>query len=113
MAEKRLPYPIRIYYYTMVIMLLAIGNFTGQNQVKNFVFFNIERHRIQEKSFLESDIFQGAQLKYTWLELEPEKDKYNFDLIQKDLDFLKSNGKELFVQIQDVSFDKTLVNLPR
>jgi len=37
--------------------------------------------------------------------LEPEKGVYNFDLIQSDLEFLEDNGKNLFIQVQDVSFD--------
>jgi len=37
--------------------------------------------------------------------LEPEKGVYNFDLIQSDLEFHEANGKNLFIQVQDVSFD--------
>jgi hypothetical protein len=85
----------------------------GQKAVYNYVFFNVDRHRIKETSFLESKAFFGAQLKYTWPQLESEKDVYHFDLIQNDLDFLKSKGKGLFIQIQDVSFDTTIINVPQ
>jgi len=73
--------------------------------VHHYVFFAHERERISEKSFLETSAFEGAQLKYTWRELEPEKDKYDFSSIRKDLTFLTSKGKKLFIQLQEVSFD--------
>jgi hypothetical protein len=52
-------------------------------------------------------------LKYTWRQLEPEKDSYDFSAIREDLAFLTSRGKRLFVQLQDVSFDSSIVNVPR
>ena len=79
---------------------------------ENFVFFNVERERIREQSFLESQALVGAQLKYRWRELEPERDVYRFDLIAKDLQFLESNGKKLFIQLQEVSFSAEIVNVP-
>jgi hypothetical protein len=51
-------------------------------------------------------------LKYTWRELEPEKDRYEFEDIRNDLAFLSANGKKLFIQLQDVSFDSSIVNVP-
>ncbi len=79
---------------------------------RHYVFFNRERARISEPSFLETRAFEGAQLKYTWRELEPEKDKYDFSALRTDLAFLTSKGKRLFVQLQDVSFDGNIVNVP-
>jgi hypothetical protein len=73
--------------------------------VHHYVFFAHERERISEKSFLDTAAFEGAQLKYTWRELEPEKDHYEFSSIRKDLAFLTSKGKKLFIQLQEVSFD--------
>jgi len=80
------------------------GSTTGK-PVHHYVFFAHERERITEKSFLDTPAFEGAQLKYTWRELEPEKDKYDFSSIRKDLAFLTSKGKKLFIQLQEVSFD--------
>lgn len=80
--------------------------------VKNFVFFNLDRHRIQEGSFLNSKNFVGAQLKYTWKELEPRKGEYEFGSIASDLKFLADHGKKLFIQVQDISFTKTGINVP-
>jgi len=80
------------------------GSTTGK-PVHHYVFFAHERERITEKSFLDTPAFEGAQLKYTWRELEPEKDKYDFSSIRKDLAFLTSKRKKLFIQLQEVSFD--------
>jgi hypothetical protein len=87
------------------ITLLCFGFETVDAQtVHHYVFFAMDRQRIAESSFLETKAFEGAQLKYTWRELEPQKDHYDFSAIRKDLTFLKSKSKKLFIQLQDVSF---------
>ena len=78
---------------------------TTDKPVHHYVFFAHERERITEKSFLDTPAFEGAQLKYTWRELEPERDHYDFSSIRKGLAFLNSNGKKLFIQLQEASFD--------
>ena len=52
-------------------------------------------------------------MKYTWRELEPGKDGYDFSAIEHDLMFLNSKGKKLFIQLQDASFDPNRINVPR
>lgn len=84
----------------------------GVKQVRHYVFFNRDRERIHDAQFLELRRFDGAQVKYTWRELEPEKDVYDFSAIRADLDFLSAHGKRLFVQLQDVTFDASIVNVP-
>lgn len=79
----------------------------------HYVFFNRDRERISDPEFLETEAFEGAQLKYTWRELEQGKDGYDFSAIQHDLAILNSKGRKLFIQLQDVSFDPTVVNVPR
>ena len=79
---------------------------------RHFVFFGLERDRIREPVFLETAAIAGAQLKYTWRELEPERDRYALDSLREDAAFLESHGKQLFVQIQDVSFEEAIVNVP-
>lgn len=79
--------------------------------VHHFIFFGLDRARIHESSFLQSAA-EGAQLKYTWRELEPEKGKYDFSAIRGDVAFLESHHKKLFIQLQDVSFDAKIVNVP-
>jgi len=50
---------------------------------------------------------------YTWRELEPQEDVYDFSTIKGDLAFLAAHGKKLFVQLQDSSFDSSILNVPR
>jgi hypothetical protein len=98
--------------FYLFLLVMHIGVLHAQKQIENFIFFNLDRDRIQEKSFLETRKFVGAQLKYNWKELEPEKDKYNFSEISKDLNFLTAHGKKLFIQLQDVTFDTIWVDVP-
>lgn len=79
----------------------------------HYVFFNRDRERISDAAFLETKAFAGAQLKYTWRELERGKDGYDFSAIQHDLMSLTAKGKKLFLQLQDASFDTNIVNVPR
>lgn len=80
--------------------------------VRHYVFFNRDRERITEPTFLNTKAFEGAQLKYTWRELERQKDIYDFNDIEHDLSFLRSKSKKLFVQIQDASFDTNIRPFP-
>lgn len=81
--------------------------------VHHYIFFNRDREKISEPTFVGTKVIDGAQLKYTWRELEREKDAYDFSAIGNDLVFLNSKGKRLFIQLQDSSFDPTVVNVPR
>ena len=96
----------------LALFTLLVIESTAQKNVEHFVFFGMDRERIQETSFLNHDGFEGAQLKYSWKELEPEKDKYDFGEIRNDLTFLKRHGKKLFIQLQDVTFDTARVFVP-
>src|SRR5262245_60962267 len=95
---------------SLVVLLSCIC--VTAKPVHHYVFFSSDRQRISEKSFLETKAFEGAQLKYTWRELEPELDFYNFKPIREDLKFLSANGKKLFIQLQDVSFGPRVINVP-
>lgn len=79
----------------------------------HYVFFGNERERISDAAFLDTKAFEGAQLKYTWRELERGKGAYDFNDIKYDLAFLNSKGKKLFLQLQDVTFDPNFINVPR
>lgn len=97
----------------LAVLMIAPGCSGSQSGTQHYVYFNRDRDRIHEQSFLDTDAFVGAQLKYAWKELEPEKDVYALDVIEKDLEFLARHGKKLFIQLQDVSFDTMYVNVPR
>jgi hypothetical protein len=81
--------------------------------VHHYVFFNRGRERISDAAFLRTRSLEGAQLKYTWRELDRGKDGYDFSAIAHDLRFLTSKGKKLFIQLQGASFDPKVVNVPR
>ena len=89
----------------LITLLITSAQVIAQKDIKHFIFFDLERDRIHDTSFLNNAHIAGAQLKYMWRELEPEKNIYNLELIQNDLDFLASKGKKLFIQLQDVTFD--------
>jgi hypothetical protein len=69
----------------------------------HYVFFNRERERVSDSLFIETKALEGAQLKYAWRELEPEKGAYDSSAVARDLGFLKEKGKRLFIQLQDSS----------
>ena len=79
---------------------------------QNFIYFGLERARISDATFLSIPSISGAQLKYTWRELEPERGRYELSSISRDLALLERFGKQLFIQLQDVSFDEDIVNVP-
>ncbi len=103
---------------TCALILLALvaaskpGDAHAHITPRNFIFFDRQRQRISEPSFLQTPSIAGAQLKYTWRELEPARDRYDLKPLMNDLAFLTSHGKRLFVQLQDVSFDDNHVNVP-
>ena len=48
--------------------------------------------------------FRGIQKAYTWRELEPEKDRYDFSALRSDLAFLGKYDKRLVIQVQTKTF---------
>jgi hypothetical protein len=60
--------------------------------------------RSSEATFTTHPHVAGAQLTYTWRELEPERDRYDFQPLRERIAFLDRHGKRLFLQLQDVSF---------
>lgn len=101
----------KMVWCAFLLWACCCGSAAAQ-QTHHYVFFNRDRERIRDQSFLNTKALEGAQLKYTWRELETEKDTYDFSAIRQDLAFLTSKGKKLFIQLQDVSFDNSIVNVP-
>jgi hypothetical protein len=77
----------------------------------HYIFFNRDRELITDSSFVNTSGIQGAQLKYTWRELERDSARYDFNEIEADLKTLQDQGRRLFVQLQDVTFNERL-NVP-
>jgi hypothetical protein len=82
-------------------------------ELHHYVFFNMDRDLLRDPAFLRVRAFEGAQVKYTWKQLESEKDRYDFSIIREDREFLSSRGKRLFIQLQDVTFDPSRNCVPR
>ena len=96
----------------LTVLLSAPAGVVAQQTVstpKNFVYFERDRQRISEASFLDNNNIVGAQLKYTWRELEPARDRYELKPLLDDLAFLEKHGKRLFIQLQDASFSESIL----
>jgi len=85
----------------------------GGAPIHHFVFFGGDRDAIKTDSlFLNTKSIEGAQILYTWRFLERGKDGYDFSEVRQNLEFLKSHGKKLWIQLQDVSFNESRSNVP-
>ncbi len=85
----------------------------SQTGTRHFIFVERDRDKIHDSILLGTKQIAGAQVKYTWRELEPKKNEYHFEKVQEDLDFLNGHSKALFVQLQDVSFDSAVKLVPQ
>lgn len=101
--------------FAPLLLLLFFAGSPGAfaQTVHHYIFFGSDRERITEPTFLDNKGVEGAQIKYTWRQLEQGKDNYVFDDIRHDLDFLKSKNKRLFIQIQDSTFGLEYMPAPK
>ena len=90
-----------------------IGSTAGAQQIHHYFFVGMDREKIRDTAFLNTPALEGAQVAYFWKQLEPAKDEYDFSLIREDLEFLRSHGKKLFIQLQDVTFSPSRVAAPK
>jgi len=103
---------LKVARCALFILLCCAG--VSAKPVRHYVFFGQDREKIRaSSSFLETKALEGAQVTYSWRQLEPEQDKYDFSLVRDDLAFLTSKGKRLFIQLQDVTFSESRINVPR
>ena len=99
--------------FAVSLLLFSCARVWAAEKVHHYIFFNMDRERISEPTFLNTRAIEGAQLKYTWRQLEQGKDDYEFGDIRHDLALLNSKSKKLFIQVQDVSFSPAIVSIPR
>ena len=86
----------------------------GEKPIHHYVFFGGDWDGIKNaKTFLENPNIEGAQVIYTWRLLERGKDEYNFAPIRENLELLEAHGKKLWIQLQDVSFSESRINVPQ
>ena len=81
--------------------------------VHHYIFVGMDRERLVEPGFLDHKGIDGVQVKYTWRQLEREKDHYVFDDVRDDLKVVTGKGKRLFIQVQDSTFDLKYVPVPK
>lgn len=82
------------------------------DSIKHFVYFARDRELIHNHPFLKIQRIEGAQIMYSWRQLELEKGRYDFSVIQEDYDYLLSYGKKLFIQLQDATFNPEYMGIP-
>lgn len=80
--------------------------------IRHFVYFSRDREAIIGHPLLTNHKFSGAQIMYSWKELEPEKDLYDFSKVKEDYEYLKKYDKKLFIQLQDMTFDSAYKAVP-
>jgi hypothetical protein len=97
---------------TICFILNGFLPFSQGKPVHHYVFVGRQRDKLADSSFLQTKALEGAQVSYSWSELEPAKDAYDFAPIREDLEFLRSRGKKLFIQLQDVTFSERWVGVP-
>lgn len=83
-----------------------------QDDIKHFVYFTRDRQAIHGHPLLTHPRFAGAQIMYPWAQLEPKEGRYDFSIIRDDLDYLRSHGKTLFIQLQDATFTPAFKGVP-
>src|SRR2546423_827243 len=92
----------------------VVSAVAAAKRVHHYVFFAQDREKIKDaKSFLDTKAFEGAQVAYSWRQLEQGKDNYDFSEIREDLAFLNAHGKKLWIQFQDVTFTPTRIPVPK
>lgn len=97
-----------------LLVALIAGSVQAQQPIHHFVWFGGDRENIHTDTlFLNTPALEGAQILYPWRLLERGKGNYEFTEIREDLAFLKSKGKKLWIQLQDVSFSPSRVLVPQ
>jgi hypothetical protein len=62
--------------------ILLVGITGSAKPVHHYVYFGFDREKIKDAAaFLEMKNFEGAQIAYSWRQLEPGKDEYGLHLL--------------------------------
>lgn len=85
----------------------------GEDGIRHFVYFARDREAVRKHPLLTNPRFEGAQIMYSWAQLEPSEGQYDFSIISDDYNYLKSKGKKLFIQLQDATFSTRWKGIPR
>src|SRR5689334_2977138 len=97
----------------LLFLLPAIAFGQSPAPIRNVMFIGMDREQLPDTSrWSTNGVFAGVQIAYSWRQLEPQKDQYDFSLIKDDLRLLEKDGKRLFIQLQDVSFSMRWNHVP-
>ena len=88
------------------IALQPCGTRSASTSPSNFVYFGRDHEPAMEAEFLERAGVDGAQLTFTWRELEKARDQYDLAVIEEHLEVLTRHGKGLWIQLADVTFSE-------
>lgn len=77
------------------------------------MFIGMDRDQLKDPKVWKPELFEGAQVTYSWRQLEPKKDKYDFSIIKEDLKILSRYHKKLFIELTDVSFSMQYNHAPK
>jgi len=83
-----------------------------KDNIQHFVYFSRDRESIINHPFLTHPMFKGAQIMYSWKNMETKKGEYNFSILIEDYEYLKKYGKKLFIQLQDITFSPKYKAVP-
>ena len=90
----------------LVSLAAPCGTRSAEALPSHFVYFGRDHERLTDSSFLTHPRIMGAQVTFTWRELEPERDQYDFAAIRDQVRLLGQYDKRLFLQITDVTFSE-------
>lgn len=95
-----------------ISLFLGSGAILAQNALPQLFLFLGGNEASSYEQMLKNNCINGVQIIYSWKQLEPKKDGYDFSKIEKDLELLNKTHKKLFIQLQDRSFTPDVFNVP-
>lgn len=84
----------------------------NKDSIQHFAYFARDREAIINHPFLTHPMFTGAQIMYSWRQLEPQKGKYDFSILDADYEYLEKYNKIIFIQLQDATFSTKYKAIP-
>ena len=99
---------MRLFVLSAALLLASAASAAPQN----YLYVSADDFEAA-KPLLRRDDISGIQVLFSWAALEPEKDRYDFSEVERDLAFAKKLHKQLFIQLQDRSFTDEWPPVPR
>ncbi len=103
---------VHILLLSLTCLIFSSATCHANNKLPHLFLFLGGDEPSLHKYELQNSCVAGVQVIYSWQQLEPKKDVYDFTQIEKDLRYLKNIHKHLFIQLQDRSFEPTVFNVP-